>query len=167
MIIFLFKKNIFAKKMKLSKDIALRYKIYFPLLFMFFVFFIVYAFITKDNLFYLWISISLVFFILYVIISIRKPHYFYLETTYNQIIIRFFNPHPLLRRNKAIQIPNNKFAGYEITEKMNGFVKLLTVKIKDNKKVLSYPPISITLLKNHEIDAMKKEFDTILKINRL
>lgn len=153
--------------MKISIEKALKYKIYFPLLLLSFLIFVIYAFMSKNNLFYLWIGISFIPLLTYIILIIRKPHYFFIETTYNKIIIRFFNPHPIFRKNKAIQVPNNKFAGYEITEKMNGFIKLLTIKIKQNKKIMSFNPVSISLLTNTEIEALKKELDTILKINRI
>lgn len=153
--------------MKISIEKALKYKIYYPLLILLFLIFVVYAFMTKDNLFYLWIGISLIPLFLYIILIIKKPYYFFIETTYNKIIIRFFNPHPFLRKNKAIQIPVNKFAGYEISEKLNGFIKFLTIKIRDNKKVMAYKPLSISLLKSAEIETLKKELDTILKINNI
>ncbi len=151
--------------MKLSAEKAMKYRLYYPILLVFGISLLIYAFATKDNLFAIWLGAGGFALIVYFLLLIKKPHYFSIETTHNKIIIRFYNPHPFLTKFKSIQIPIQKFYEYEITQKLGGYIRLLKLKIKDKGKTGEYPALSISLLNENQLDMLKKELDTIIKMN--
>ena len=152
--------------MKLSAEKAMKYRLYYPILLVFAISMFVYAFVTKDNLFAVWSTAGSVAIIVYFLLLIKKPHYFSMETTHSKIIIRFYNPHPFLTKFKSIQIPIQKFYEYEITEKLGGYSRSLKLKIKDKGKTGEYPALSISLLNKNQLDLLKKELDSIIKMNK-
>ncbi len=144
-----------------------KYRLYYPILWVFIATLTIYPLIFNVPLKIIYFSIAGVIFLLYLYLLLKKPYYVNFEAKHTSIVVRFFNPHPFLSKPKAYNIRINEFAGYEIIEKLGGFNKFIIFKIKKGKQVGSYPPLSISLLTENQINDIKKELDTILKIKKL
>ena len=146
---------------------AIAYKFYFPIIGVGALSIFIYSLIEQGNLNLIYYAISLLLVVLYVFLAIRKPNYFYFEPRHSTIIIRYYSPQPFFFFFKAFEIPINYFSSYEIKQKFSGYKKSIIFKIKKGKSTGQYPSVSISLLSQNEIDQLKKELDTILKIKRL
>ncbi len=144
-----------------------KFKFYFPMLLVFSLPMIAYPITsTEPKAFYFGIAGG-VALITYIVLLIRRPHFFSIQTKYSDFLVRFYNTHVFFSKPKAYQIKNSSFSDYKITEKFNGFQKSIAFQIKKEGKKGWYPPISISLLSKNELKVLKKELDTILKINKL
>lgn len=146
---------------------AATYRVYFPILLIASIALIVYFIVDTAHYKIIWLILGLIPTVIYTYMFLTKPYYFNLETKQRSIIIRFFNPHPMMSRKKAFEIPISSFVKYEIKYSMGGKKKSLIFYIKKGKKTGAYPPLSITLLTKTQIEALEKELNTLLKINRL
>jgi hypothetical protein len=105
--------------------------------------------------------------ILYILLLIKKPYYFYFEPKQKTFLIRYYHPHVLFNKKKAFEIPIDSFEKYNITEKLYGYNKYITFYIKKGKSTGSYPTISISSITKQQLEDLKKELDTIIKIKNL
>lgn len=144
-----------------------KFRFYFPMLIIFSIPMIIYAFISTEELAYLFGIAGGVALIVYILLWMRKPHYFNIETKYNEIVVKFYNTHIGFSKTKSYQIKNNELYGYDIAEQLGGFSKIITFKIRKGKKVGTYPPVSISLLSKEDVTKLKNELDTIIKTNKL
>jgi hypothetical protein len=172
-----FFKNFLVKNKKITTKIikmkienyekAGKYRLYFPLLFVASATLIIYSVAVFDKLKSVWLGIGVVLYLIYLFLILKKPYYINFEVKHTSIVVRFFNPHPFLSKPKAYNIRINDFAGYEIVEKLGGLNKFIVFKIKKGKQIGAYPPLSVSLLTKDQIENIKKELDTILKIKKL
>ncbi len=102
--------------------------------------------------------------IAYIYLWLRKPYFVNFETTHRNIIFRFYHSHPLLKKPKMISVDINKFNGYEIIKK--GMAEYIILSIKDGKKILKYPPVSISIVPDDMKNKIKNELNLILKTKR-
>ncbi|MBN2662974.1 MAG: hypothetical protein JXR68_04940 [Bacteroidales bacterium] len=144
-----------------------KFRFYFPMLLIFSLPLIGYSFFAKEEYTYLYGVAGGIALIVYILLWMRKPHYFNIETKYNEIIVKFYNTHIGFSKPKSFQIKNSDFNGYSIIENLGGFSKSIVFQIKKGKKVGSYPPISISLLSKNEIKILENELNTIIKTNKL
>lgn len=144
-----------------------KFRFYFPMLLIFSLPLIGYSFFAKEEYTSLYGVAGGIALILYIVLLMRKPHFFSIETKYNEVIVKFYNTHIGFSKPKSFQIKNNELNGYKIVDQLKGFSKSLVLQIKKGKKVGSYPPISISLLSKNEIKILENELNTIIKTNRL
>ncbi len=82
--------------------------------------------------------------LVYLIMLLKKLHYFGLNIENNTLIIRFYNPHPFISNYKQIKIPLEEYDGYELKKHLFG--QEIIFKIRRGKQTGKYPPVSITAL---------------------
>ncbi len=146
---------------------AAPYRLIFPLLIISFVVSLVFYFSNPVDYNIILLIIGIVLIFIYIFFFFKKPYYFSFETKYKSFVIRFFNPHPFLSKFKAYEIQLDEFDKYEIKDSFKGFNKNLILHIKKGKKSGTYPPVSLSLLSKNQIEELKKEFNTLLKIKSL
>jgi len=144
-----------------------KYKFYIPLLLLVAILMIGFAVFYNDEYSITYGVIGGVALIFYIILLFKKPNFFGIETKYNVVIIRFYNTHLGFSKPRSYQIKNKDLHGYQISEQLGGYSKTITFMVKKGGKIGSYPPVSISLLKQSEIKELKSELDTIIKTNNL
>jgi len=117
-----------------------------------------------ENILY---GLSAVLLITYILLLIKKPYYFYFEPKQKTFLVRYFHTHVLFNKKRAFEVPIDSFEKYIIEEKLNGYNKYITFFIKTRKSTGSYPTISISSVPKDQIESLKKELDTIIKIKNL
>ncbi|MBN2891781.1 MAG: hypothetical protein JXL97_07935 [Bacteroidales bacterium] len=143
---------------------AAPYRLFFPVLLIATLASVAYFFVDKSNYNFIWLGLGVVFAVVYVLIFLKKPHYFEFEAKHRSFIIRFFNPHPFLTKHKAFEVSIEQFDKYEIVKGFGGLSKNLVLYIKKGKSTGAYPSVSVTLLNENKINLLKKELDSIIKM---
>lgn len=98
-------------------------------------------------------TIAIVFLYLLTILwpLLRKYKYIYFTNDGKSIILRWYSIGLILGESKSIEIPKESFAGCEITQKLWGFYKYITLyQIFQNHRA-AYPPVAITSLSSKQI----------------
>lgn len=144
-----------------------KYTVFLPIILLVSIIFVVYPFVGGLTVKTTYIVIGITIFVVYLFLFIRKPFYFYFETKFKSILVRYYNPHPMFIRRKAFEVPIDSFVKYEIKSTMFGLRKKLTLFVKKGKKVGAYPSVSIILLDKGQIINLKNELDTLLKVKSL
>ena len=98
-------------------------------------------------------------FVAYLVILLRKMHFFSIHRENDTLIIRFYNSHPLLSNYRQIKIKLDEFDGYEL--KGGWFRQEIIFKIKRGKQTGKYPPVSITLLSKDEKRQLLEMLDNL------
>ena len=78
--------------------------------------------------------------------ALMKYRYIYFSSDERNITLRWYKTGLMPGESSSIEIPTDKFAGYEITEKAMGLHHYLTLFQKVQGKKAAYNPVSITAL---------------------
>ena len=100
---------------------------------------------TRRNLY---LILSAIFFAMYILLLIKRFHYFSLTEQGDSLLIRFYNPHPFISDYKKIVIKKSEYDGYEIKKRL--FSKDIIFHIKRDNKKGKYPAVSISGLTREE-----------------
>lgn len=101
-------------------------------------------------------------YILYTLyFPLRAISYFYISDTAlpGMLRIRFFRIQPFDDRKMAYEIPLSEFHAYALNKKWNGLRHDLYITQKRGSATYTYDPISITLLRKHELENLKALLD--------
>ncbi len=113
---------------------------------------------TKRNMY---LFLSGLFFTVYIILLLKKVHYFSLTEQGDKLFIRFYNPHPFISDYKKIVIDKQEYDGYEIKKRF--LSKNIIFHIKRNNKRGKYPPVSISGLSKDEQKKLIEFLDNLKK----
>ena len=97
----------------------------------------------------------------YIILNLLKLYYFHLNTNGKNIVVRFYNAHPFVRKPKSYEIKKKDFAGYEIKTSFFGFRSEIIFSLKTKKGSGKYPPVSISALNKIERKKLLKTLDNL------
>ncbi len=92
----------------------------------------------------IYFTLAAISFLAYLIILLRRMHYFAMELDKGFLIIRFYNPHPFVSNYRQIKIKTDELYDYQIKKGLFG--QDLIIKIKQGNRIGKYPPVSITAL---------------------
>lgn len=82
---------------------------------------------------------------------IRQYKYIYFSDDGRAVIIRWYSIGLMSGESHSIEIPKESFSGFEITGKLGGFYKYITLYQTVQSRRAAYPPVVITSLNNIEI----------------
>lgn len=99
--------------------------------------------------------ISAVVVVLYIMVilwpMIRQIKYIYFSDDGRSVIIRWYSIGLMSGESHSIEIPKETFSGYEITGKLGGFYRYITLYQTVQSHRAAYPPVVITSLHKEEI----------------
>lgn len=99
--------------------------------------------------------ISAVVVVLYILVilwpMIRQIKYIYFSDDGHSVIIRWYSIGLMSGESHSIEIPKETFSGYEITGKLGGFYRYITLYQTVQSHRAAYPPVVITSLHKEEI----------------
>jgi len=78
--------------------------------------------------------------------ALMKYRYIYFSSDERNITLRWYKTGLMPGESKSIEIPTDRFAGYEMTGKLMGLHQYLTLYQKIQGKKAAYTPVSITAL---------------------
>ncbi len=81
-------------------------------------------------------------FLAYLVLLLKRMHYFSLTVDNGFLIVKFYNPHPFMSNYRQIKIKLDEFYDYQIKKGL--FNQDLILKIKQKNKIGTYPPVSIS-----------------------
>jgi len=90
--------------------------------------------------------ITVVYFVSLFWPALMKYRYIYFSSDERNITLRWYKTGLMPGESSSIEIPADKFAGYEITQKAIGLHHYLTLFQKVQGKKAAYNPVSITAL---------------------
>jgi len=100
-------------------------------------------------------------FLLYILLLIRKPHYFGLYDEKDHFVVRYYNPHPFFSNYKQVKIKKNEYDGYKIKNNLFGFQKSVIFYIRQGNKKGQYPPISISGLNKQQRKQLEEYLENL------
>lgn len=107
---------------------------------------------------FFYLGILLLVYIVYNIYRYKKKlYYIYYSDLNGLILFRFYHVTMFSKNYKAYEISQKDFHSYEIIK--SGIKHLLILKASVNNKIIEYPAISISSLKEGEIFAIKSSLD--------
>ena len=98
-------------------------------------------------------------FVAYLIILLKRMHYFSLTTGNGFLIVKFYNPHPFMSNYRQIKIKLDEFYDYQIKKGL--FNQDLILKIKQGKQIGTYPPVSISGLSKDQRQELIEILDSL------
>ena len=107
--------------------------------------------------------VSLLYLIIAGISWSRSLNYFYFSDEGDKILIRYYPIRPIVRKKKAIQIPNIALSKFETGSSLLGLRRTITLYQKVKGSVAKYPPIGITSLHKNELEALKKQLSIYVR----
>jgi hypothetical protein len=106
---------------------------------------------------YQWGLIIFAVYIISVIIEgLLELNYIYFSDEEGAIIFRYFPMSLFSRKKNSIEIPLERFAGYEIIESFGGLKKQIIFYHKLKKGSAKYKPVSITGLNKEQLQTLIK-----------
>jgi hypothetical protein len=101
---------------------------------------------TEDILHIITAVLTLIYLLFLFWPAIMKFRYIYFSADERGITLRWYKTGLMPGDSKSIEIPADRFAGYEITSGMMGMHHYLTLYQKVQGKKAAYSPVSITAL---------------------
>lgn len=95
----------------------------------------------------------------YIGLLLVNYHYFQFFDSSARLIFRFYNLHPFFKKPKAIEIPKQHFAGFEIVEKLGGLRKQLHLYVHTKTGKVPYPPLSVSGLSRQQLKQLKQSLN--------
>ncbi len=86
-------------------------------------------------------------------------NYVYFSDEGDDIIFRYFSMSIFSRKKNSIEIPKDRFGGYEIIEALGGLKKQIVLYYQLKKEKASYRPVSITSLNNEQLKMLTSTLD--------
>ena len=108
------------------------------------------------------IILTIVFTCIFIIITHLKYYYFSFDVEEDKLIFKFSSLSLIIGSNKTIVIPEALFVKFKINKTFFGYKKELILYQKLKGGVAKYPPISISLFNNKEIDEISKMLNSAL-----
>lgn len=110
---------------------------------------------------YQWGSIVFIVYLISLIVEgILELNYIYFSDEEGAIIFRYFSMSLFSRKKNSIEIPIDRFGGYEIIESYGGLKKQIIFYHKTKKGTAKYRPVSITSLNSEQFNLLKKTLDS-------
>ncbi len=127
---------------------------YFPKIFM--------KAMSDQTLTILTVAVSVVFLLILLWPAIMKYRYIFFSADERTITLRWYKTGLIPGESRSIEIPTDRYAGYEITREFMGLFHYLKLYQQVQGRRAAYPPVSITALTG----AQRKEIEETLKSYR-
>ncbi|HHU99413.1 MAG TPA: hypothetical protein PLB07_11400 [Bacteroidales bacterium] len=114
---------------------------------------------TERSLTTMTIVVTVAYLFLLLLPAIMKYRYIFFSADERTITLRWYKTGLIPGESMSIEIPVNRYAGYEITRQAMGLVHYLTLFQQVQGRKASYPPVSITALSG----AQRREIEKTLK----
>lgn len=109
---------------------------------------------------YQWgLIIFMVYLLTVAIESLFDLNYIYFSDEEGKIIFRYFSMSIFSRKKNSIEMPVDRFGGYEIVETLGGLKKQIIFYQNLKKEKARYRPVSITGLNKMELNLLKTTLD--------
>jgi hypothetical protein len=115
---------------------------------------------TEDLLHIITAILTLIYLLFLFWPAIMKFRYIYFSADERGITLRWYKTGLMPGDSKSIEIPADRFAGYEITSGMMGMHHYLTLYQRVQGKKAAYSPVSITALSGRQRAKVKEVLDT-------
>lgn len=103
---------------------------------------------------------TVIFVIYYSFGYFRDINYFYFNNNSTKIVIRYYSLKPLSSDQNSLEINKQDFYKFEIKSSYGGLRKYLVIYQRTPKGIAKYPPISISILKKHDVDQLTRELSS-------
>lgn len=120
---------------------------------------------TEKSLTILTIAVTAAYLILLMRPVILKYMYLLFSADERKITLRWYKPGLMPGESKSIEIPVERFAGYEIKEQFMGLHCYLTLFQQVQGRKAAYPPVSISALtrkQREDIEATLKNYKSVI-----
>jgi len=111
----------------------------------------------------------IIFISIYIIINfirfLRKYSYFYFDDNTPNLTFRFFHLVPFSSKKLAFSIPKKAFYDFRVEKKMFGLQHNLILLQRNNKRIVTYPPISLSAVSKNDKEKLFNRLQ-VLKINK-
>jgi len=102
-----------------------------------------------------WVATTVII-ILYIIIAfypmLLKYQYIYFSDDGSMIIFRYYKVGLIKGPKRSVEIPKNKFRGFEISKSFLGLIYSITLQQQMGKGKAAYPPVFISSLSKKELN---------------
>lgn len=112
--------------------------------------------ITDDNLNILTAVLTFAYLLLLLWPAIMKYRYLYFSADERGITLRWYKTGLIPGESMSIEIPADKFAGYEITTAFMGFHRYLKLYQNVQGRKAGYNPVSISALGKSQVSKIRK-----------
>jgi len=109
--------------------------------------------------------VSIVMWLVYLFMHLVGYYYVGIGVKQKNLVLRFYNVHPFLRRYRAIEMPLNSFKDYEIKTSLFGLKKTLIVTRNTANGAIPYPPVNISAYSTTDLRKLKEFFKQLLMAN--
>lgn len=120
---------------------------------------------TEKSLTILTVVLTAAYLILLMRPVILKYMYLLFSADERKITLRWYKPGLMPGESKSIEIPVERFAGYEIKEQFMGLNSYLTLFQQVQGRKAAYPPVSISALtrkQREDIEATLKNYKSVI-----
>ena len=114
---------------------------------------------TEKNLAILTVGVTVVYLLLLLRPLLLKYMYIFFSADERKITLRWYKTGLMAGESKSIEIPVERFAGFEIKGKYFGLHGYLTLFQQVQGRKAAYPPVSISALTRKQ----REEIETVLK----
>jgi len=113
-------------------------------------------FISEDHLNILTAVLAFAYLTLLFWPALKKYRYIYFSSDERGITLRWYKTGLMPGESMSIEIPAEKFAGYEITTAFNGFHRYLKLYQNVQGRKAGYNPVSISALRKSQVSKIMK-----------
>jgi len=120
---------------------------------------------TEKSLTILTVAVTVVYLLLLLRPVIMKYMYLFFSADERRITLRWYKPGLMPGESKSIEIPVERFAGYEINEKYQGLHSYLILYQQVQGRKAAYPPVSISALtrkQREDVVATLKNYKSVI-----
>jgi hypothetical protein len=114
---------------------------------------------TEKNLTVMTVTVTAVYLIVLLRPTILKYMYLFFSADEKRITLRWYKPGLMPGESKSIEIPAERFAGYEVKKQFFGLHRHITLFQQVQGRKAAYPPVSISALSKKQ----REEIETTLK----
>ncbi len=150
-----------------NKDKAAKIKLYYmTTLFIYLVLLVVSLLVDFIQGYTFIIILTLFFTIVFIILTHLKFYYIFFDIDDDKIIFRYSSLSLIISLNKTIEIPQASFMKFNIKKSFFELKKEITLYQKFKGGIAKYPPISISLLNQKDIETITKSLNAVLLHNK-
>ncbi len=120
---------------------------------------------TEKNLTIMTVAVTAVYLLVLLRPTILKYMYLFFSADEKRITLRWYKPGLMPGESKSIEIPAERFAGFEVTKKFFGLHSYITLFQQVQGRKAAYPRVSISALskkQKEEIEATLKNYRSVI-----
>lgn len=95
--------------------------------------------------------------------AVKRFYYIEYSDEKEKLILRFFKLIPTALDHQSIEIPQRFLIKYELKSSMMGMRKEIILFVKTKDGIMKYPPVSISILSDEQINSIQTSLKRILQ----